>query len=85
MSMSDISLSDHHHRDISRDAPNCDICRGNFDCHTCPERPFGSAPCTDCEDVDCAGCPNQWICAEISAREWPLAELAIRLSMEGVI
>jgi len=62
----------------------CDTCRGKYDCRICPDRPFGSAPCTDAEiPQDCGDCPNELICGEIAAREWPLAELALK--MAGVL
>jgi hypothetical protein len=61
---------------------DCSICRGKFDCFHCPERPFGSAPCPD-PDMFCDECPTSQICAEIAEREWPLAEIALK--MAGVL
>jgi len=54
-------------------------------CATCRLRPFGSAPCLDdlpdsqeCPGSDC--CPNGKECIDILKREWPLAEVALKMA-----
>jgi hypothetical protein len=52
-------------------------------CHTCAERPFGSAPCPS--EGDYCPCENEMICRQIAAREWPLAEVAIDMYWQDLV